>query len=725
MAEGQSSADRHDDTLMTAWRNSLSTSQNATLDAISNGYLGTNAQGQWYNPRAANDAGSGYDQFMNQAIPIATLAGVDVAFGGALTPMLGPVGAGAATGAFGGAATALGSGGNVGKGALTGAVGGGLANSGIANALGGGVPGAVGAGAVGGAVGAGLRGGNVGQGAATGALGGGFNAAGNQFGGPLGGIVGSNLAGIVGNGLFGAPGYSGGGPSPPSAGGSPSGNNMANNPNGNNMVMGGTDPSGALSGAGGINWQQLLGGLGGLFGNFANGNSQQTVSNNQAGAMTTAQNSGNISPFNFAGVGGASAFGGPGGLGTSLSPGFNGAFGGFGDLAGQATGMAGQTLQGGLPSNVQGAMSNYGNWMGQTPQSTNPMLQGVFGGNQFAQGGAANLMGAGFNQLNNPLIGQANNAAGGLMNSAGANYNLAYNSSLQGQLAALQPGMQQQMNSLQSQQFGRGQLGTSGGALQTQAMATGFGNAMLNAQNNAVGQANNTMGMTGNLAGLFSGIGANQMGLGNSLLSNALGQFNNTSNIGSNISNSIFGQNQAIQNMGYNQALGNIGAQQGASMFPTSLAGMQLGLGTNAAQGGNVLNTMGNQNFGMGMNYANLANNAMQGSARNQILGSMNPNFMPGNTGYGNMLSSLFGPSGMGQAGGGNLGNIFSGISSMFGNGGTGNVMPPQATDPSGTLPMGGYDPTLGAGTDINTQNPDLNYNNFDLSNFNIAGGQG
>lgn len=736
--DSRSAQDRKDDTLMTAWINQQSPATLDFLNNTANGYLAKNASGNWVNPRANED--SSWDKFMSTAIPLLTAGGLGAMAAPALIGALGSVGGAAASGAVSGAAGAGLTGQPIGKGALTGAVGGGLgagiaatgAGSGISSALGGGAFGnaASGAltGAAGGAAGSALLGGNVGRGALTGALGGAGRSLGNTLFGGLGGMVGAGVGSYLGNGLSGGPASSGvGGSSPPSYAGAGSsyGNNMANSSTGTARV-GIDDPNSALSGFSG-----LLGNLGGLYGSVTGAQSQQNNSANYANAMTTAQRAGNLNPFNFKGIGGASAYGGPNGVGTQLSPGFNSAFTGMGNLANRAVGNANNTMGGGLPPALQAAMARYGQQVGMTPQGTQGQLGQLFGNNNLAAGTAAGLMGQGFNQLNNPLIGQANNAAGQMIGNANQSYGTAYNTALQNIQAAMQRPEQQQMAALQNQEFERGQLGTSGGALQTEAMAQGFGNANLNAQIQANTQGLQAQQQAMQGAGLFSGIGAQQMGLGNSLLANALGQFNNTSGIGSNIANSIFGQNQAIQQTGYNQAMQNVGMQQGGAMFPTQLAGAQLGLATQAGTGANTLNQMGLNNFGAGLNFTNAQNTAMQGSARNQILGSINPQ-LTGNAGYGNLFSQLLGNNGQGITGAGGALNsqtgIMSNLAKLFGGGGSGGGAPTGGYDNYGGdiysgAPMGGYDPSIGAGADLQTMMPDLNYGGYDPNMFASYGG--
>ena len=75
-----------------------------------------------------------------------------------------------------------------------------------------------------------------------------------------------------------------------------------------------------------------------------------------------------------------------------------------------------------------------------------------------------------------------------LLNGANGNYNSAYNTSLNAQMGLLNHQQGLAMDANNTGQFARGQLGTTGGGLQTTALAQGFGLADLQAQQNAVSQ---------------------------------------------------------------------------------------------------------------------------------------------------------------------------------------------------------------------------------------------
>ena len=241
---------------------------------------------------------------------------------------------------------------------------------------------------------------------------------------------------------------------------------------------------------------------------------------------------GNAAMGGYGGQGGGLPGGAAAGnqLNTSLGNYLNPAFGGLSALAAGQVGQAGMAAQNGIPANVQMALGQLqGNMQG--PQGTQGGLYGQLGGLGMAQMGQAGLMGAGFNQING----------------ANGNYNSAYNNALQAQMGFLnnQQGRAMQQNS--DAQFGRGQLGTSGGALQTQAMAQGFGLADAQAQQYAASQ----------------GLAAQGQALtqGNSMLNNAFGNYNNSANLSNNMYNNIYTQNSA-QNPLYAPAVGDpAGAQ--------------------------------------------------------------------------------------------------------------------------------------------------------------------
>ena len=267
-----------------------------------------------------------------------------------------------------------------------------------------------------------------------------------------------------------------------------------------------------------------------------------------------------------------------------------------------------------------------------------------------------------------------------MLGSSNANYNTAYQNALSAGQGVLNPMIQQQSNALLNSNFERGMSGTSGGALQTQALQNSFNTAELQNQGQAVGQAN-TAFMNTNLAG-------------NQIFNSGAGQLGNFNYAGAN-----FG-NQGMQaGMGYN-------------MFSPQLAGAYNQNALGATQGFGNINTMGlqNANFGLavGANQGNQMNRAAmtQGSIANTWNGGM---MGAGSTiagAFGNMLTG--GNTGMMSGIGGAISNylnggnygvpnaVIPGVTQNGGmGGGIGNIVGDVNGSNTGFMPSSGYtDPT-------------------------------
>lgn len=120
-------------------------------------------------------------------------------------------------------------------------------------------------------------------------------------------------------------------------------------------------------------------------------------------------------------------------------------------------------------------------------------------------------------------------------------------------------------------QFATGRLGSSGGALQTEAFARGLGQADLARQLAASDEARSFQQNALGLAQGAFGLGAGQRGLSDSLLSSAFGNFGNLAGLSADIENSRFSQASSAQTNFFNQ-LGLLGQNQ------TALAQANLGL---------------------------------------------------------------------------------------------------------------------------------------------------
>ena len=510
------------------------------------------------------------------------VAGVGAAMGAAGTAAIDagfgkPITAG---GILGGAAS-----GAIAGGALSGV--GGFVGASVDNAIGEGgsllgtVAGGAATGAIAGGAGAGLAGRNIGTGALLGAVGGG-----------VGSGLGQAVTGASGSGLIGsAAGRVGSTLATGALGGA-----LASSP-------AGAQGTGMASSNSGADLTSLLGIGSGLLGMNAN----QNQNNTQMNAYTTAGNAANSgNTWGASGVGGVGAQFANGQLNTSAG-GYNPMVSGYQNLGAQQLGMAGM----GTPGNVTAGYNNYMNTLG----------------------GAQAYAGAG----QNTGLGMMN-AGANMFNSAGTNYNSAYNTSLNSGLAALNPAIQQQSNALLNSNFERGQAGTSGGALNTQALQNSFNTADLQVQQNAVNQGLAAMNTTGNLGLSSYNAGAQQ-----------LGSFNNQQN-----------------------SFGAAGMNAGMSygMYSPQLTGAYLQNANGAVSGGSGINTMALQNGASGLAAQTNVGNQMNTGAKTQGAIGTSSNYNPGGMSY---LGSLMGTaSGAGVSIGSIGSSLASGLGSLFGGGGSG-----------------------------------------------------
>jgi hypothetical protein len=573
-----------------------------------------------------------------------------------------------------------------------GATGASIGGGGVAGSVGtglGSVVGSAGAGAFTGAIGSGLQGQNIGKGALLGGLGGGLGAMASPAASGLSDITGlpsSVSAGLVKAGIGGATSAAAG--SNPLLGAISSGvgslassgasnlglgaaSGFVGGQIGNQIGLGIVGPGGQnnMIGGGSINPQTYggsmgqamapgggsfnpLGSIGGLFGAGMGIAANNQQSNLQQNAYTTAGNAANYNPFNFSGLGGmGSSF--ANGTGTLSAGGFNpGAFQG---LTNTALGSAGQYAGGGLPQGVAAAGNNYMSALG-----------GAQGNAQTGMAGGMGMYGAGAN-----LVGGANGT-----------YNSAYNTSLSAAQQALQQPFQQQTNALRNQQFETGMSGTSGGALQTQALATGQGQAELQAQQNAVSQANTAQ--------------SNALGYGTNLMNSGLGQFGNFNQ-----------QGAGFAGQGMN-------AQMGLGSYSPQLSALYANLANTGVSGLGGVQGMDTSLAQLGLQGMQIGGNNMNNAARTQDAIAQSPNYTNQNAGYGTALNSLFGNA---AGGGGLFGGLGSAFSGLFGGGGPSSYNPPDMSGNGGALQTGAINATAPSfdfsniGNDAS--NLDLNFGNY------------
>lgn len=443
-------------------------------------------------------------------------------------------------------------------------------------------------------------------------------------------------------------------------------------------------PQANQQGGQGFDWNSLLGGVGaaaGAYGAYTNGQ-------NQNAGLASIMRGSSLTPTNLSNAGGT-ANAAPGNMQSNVDPRLQQAFGGGANLSNQALGQAQQFNSGGLPQNVQDANSQYG----QVMQGQNNNF------NQMAQ--------QGLGIYNNGVSPNAYAAQNNQLQQAQSSFGDVYNGSLNNIMGALKPQQDQQAASLSDQQFGRGQMGSSGGALQTKAMYQGFGQADLAAQQQAYGQALQQQQQNVNAATAYGNMGNQNLLTGTNLLNSAFQQFGmnsqNLSNQGqlsslpgqlaqqqANLANTGFGVSQGVNQLGLN----NLQMAQNGGIANSQLAN---NAGANYVKGAQAQTNQGGNVAG---GIANMLTSGGANSLANQGIGA---------------LSKLFGLGGS-DNGGPSAGSINAGnnstIDQMLGNVDWGSIM----NDPN---VYGQVDQNMA--TDPNTGNIDAS--NLDLNSLFGGGG--
>jgi hypothetical protein len=298
------------------------------------------------------------------------------------------------------------------------------------------------------------------------------------------------------------------------------------------------------------------------------------------------------------------------------------------------------------PGNVTGAAQGSQNALsafagtGTTPGDFSGLLAGAYGG-----------MDAANNQLGavTPLAQQGYSNMGQYLQEVAGGSEQARSRTLDLLRQQAQPYEERAFSGLQDNLFSTGRMGSTGGALQTEAFARGLGEADLsrqlaanqegrNFQNNAMGLA----GASGNLS--------------DSLLQNAFGNFQNFAGLANDVENSRFAQNIAGGEMGFDQL------QQ---LFSNNLA---LGTTNQAVRDGNLAQAMASFGFGNSLNdaalpYANLALQAEQARSNAALgQGSVSNQVIPGGAYSGQFMSGIGGALSNFSMGGGFdfLGGLFN-----------------------------------------------------------------
>lgn len=183
------------------------------------------------------------------------------------------------------------------------------------------------------------------------------------------------------------------------------------------------------------------------------------------------------------------------------------------------------------------------------------------------------------------------------------------------------------MNKLGEALFGSGRTGTTGGALQTEAFAKGLGQADLQRQLFARGEARTQQSHAGQQARTLANVGGSTRQLQESLLDSAFGRFGDTMGLASDLEGNRFGRQQARSDQNVARAgLGLANEQQMAAFLPQLQAQFQspISTGLNQVSG---LQTQALQPFQQALNQATVQGNLATGSATNIANTVNSPNF--------------------------------------------------------------------------------------------------
>lgn len=306
-----------------------------------------------------------------------------------------------------------------------------------------------------------------------------------------------------------------------------------------------------------------------------------------------------LSPFNFYG---------PGGTGGGYAPGRGPGQGtlqlNYGDLdpfrsglLGLAQGSGDFAANAGIPPEVLAAAGRVEGAAG-IPAS----LQAMFGG-------AAGMGMGGLGRAFSDLMGR----------SGAGNFDSVYGDTLSRLRTQAQPFEDRAFQQLQQNLFGTGRMGTTGGGLQTEAFARGLGQADLDRQLQAGGEART------------------QMGLDDTLLGNAFSRFSDTSRLFGDQITQGFGFNQA----GFDRSQQLLGNASALSEMPMAFRGTALSQMLQALQGQAGLQSQLMQPMEFGLNAEQAASNARLGSASNMVAYQNSPAYTMGQLGPANAMSQL------------------------------------------------------------------------------------
>lgn len=323
---------------------------------------------------------------------------------------------------------------------------------------------------------------------------------------------------------------------------------------------------------------------------------------------------------------------GPGGVGGIVGPG-GGAFT-LGDLdpirqalVSGATGMAGN-IPTDMPADVANQYAAFQRSLGQMPGMNIAGLNRNIGmAQQQATRSLHDINAMRQNPFGNALMGTAMTGAQRHALAAGGDFGDVEASTLANLRAQAAPHEQQQMNKLGEALFGSGRTGTTGGALQTEAMAKGLAQADLGRQLQARQEARTQQAHAGTMAGQLGDIGTGVRGLQEDLLTSAFGRFGDTLGLASDLESSRYGRQLDRSNLAVSRAgLGLTGAQQQAGFLP-QLQGAYMNplQAMLTAQSG--LQTQAMNPFAQALSGAGAQGNLAMGAASPYLSAITNPNF--------------------------------------------------------------------------------------------------
>lgn len=433
------------------------------------------------------------------------------------------------------------------------------------------------------------------------------------------------------------------------AGGGAAGGSVATDASGSGGILSSLFGNGSSSSSAG-DWISTLANLYGAYQSSQGAaNSQNSLANAMRNATTTL---------------GANTITGPGGVtATTLANGAGGSYGLGSDLEGlraALAGFSGKSLDaasnGGTLPDILNQRRNAVLDASGTP--TAPDFANLSSGvnSAFTQA----LAGLGRGSAAPGLAATAFRGAGDQLQAASGGFGDVRDQTLATLRAQAQPEETRAYDTLQNDLFSTGRLGSSGGALQTEAFARGLGQADLSRQLAANQEARTTQQNALSIGTGLAGVGSNVSGLDDSLLNSAFGRFGQTAGLSQGLDQTRFGNSVLLNQTGFDRANTNLGNEINLTQLPLALQGSQLGLALQALGGQTSLQQTGLQQFQAALAQAQAAANARIGSGSNvAALAGLQAQLPNSNDIWGQVLTGIGSRVGNGN---GSLSNILSGL---------------------------------------------------------------